>query len=258
MRTEVLLPRQARDKRQKNSKEKRAFHTQDLGSRNKKQSAGGGGGGKSRTVQQPGGAAAVDKWRKREVSSSSASQPPNQTTDPSSPSPSPAAAATAAGGTAGCGGGGGGAGTSTAVAKWSGIDSGGTASAPVHTGAAVAAEEVGEEDSQSAPAWTPPDGYLNKAEVRQLIGQLSSSGRSGSGGGGGETAQDPGCEKNVGFAAALLMKTDDFCQDRLGMTAHAHREHLTHAKQNKTIDCCVAGGSGRQSFLARPPLARRC
>jgi hypothetical protein len=161
-----------------------AFHTQDLGSRNKKQSAGGGGGGKSRTVQQPGGAAAVDKWRKREVSSSSsASQPPNQTTDPSSPSPSPAAAATAAGGTAGCGGGGGGAGTSTAVAKWSGFDSGGTASAPVHTGAAVAAEEVGEEDSRSAPAWTPPDGYLNKAEVRQLIGQLSSSGRSGSGGG---------------------------------------------------------------------------
>jgi len=254
-----LLPRQYRDKRQKNSKQKMAFHTQDLGSRNKKQSAGGGGGGKSRTVQQPGGAAAVDKWRKREVSSSSsASQPPNQTTDPSSPSPSPAAAATAAGGTAGCGGGGGGAGTSTAVAKWSGINSGGTASAPVHTGAAVAAEEVGEEDSRSAPAWTPPDGYLNKAEVRQLIGQLSSSGRSGSGGGGGETAQDPGCEKNVGFAAALLMKTDDFCQDRLGMTTHAHRERLTHAKQNKRIDCCVAGGSGRQSFLARPPLARRC
>ena len=96
---------------------------------------------KDRAVKQPGGDAAVDSWRKRAVT---ADAPPGVA--PAAPARVP-------------------------VAKWSGLENGGGSGGDTAATAVGGADE--KEDSHNAPGWTPPDGFLNKAEVRQLIGQLS-------------------------------------------------------------------------------------
>ncbi len=95
-------------------------------------------------VAQPGGDAAVDRWRRRDVSTNGQRER------------APVAKWSGLGETANCG-------TSTAA-----FSAARTTAPPPH-------EESGEDDSRSAPAWTPPDGFLNQAEVRQLIQQLSAS-----------------------------------------------------------------------------------
>eukprot|EP01043_Picozoa_sp_COSAG02_P061995 COSAG02_NODE_8448_length_2568_cov_1.404212_2_plen_271_part_00 len=98
----------------------------------------------NRAVAQPGGDAAVDRWRKRDVSTKGQQE-------------------------------------RAPVAKWTGLDetvkfsSSTTACSVARTTAPPPQEEPEDDDSRPAPAWTPPDGFLNQAEVRQLIQQLSAS-----------------------------------------------------------------------------------
>lgn len=166
---------------------------------------------KARSVAQPGGAPAVDRWRKRDVSSKQTHARPQAH------------------------------GRCGSVPKQPGLDD--TAEFSSSTFVESTAESVHEEledgDSTSAPAWTPPDGFLNQAEVRQLIQQLSASTPTG---------------RNLGELSTeqLRQAMQDMDPEgqgvRVGVSSFAawweQQQHLLHDgsdTEGHVFGCCVGG-----------------
>ena len=170
---------------------------------------------RDRAVAQPGGAAAVDRWRKRDVS-------------------------TKHNGEGEQGGGG-----RAPVSKWSGLGNAATCSASTAAGSAVQPQEnTPEEDesrSDTAVGWTPPDGLLNQAEVRQLIQQLSAS-----------TAPGGLAElSNEQLRNAMIEMDPEGEGVRVGVSSfaawweqqqHQQRQHGSDVGEGALAGCCWLGG----------------
>lgn len=157
-----------------------------------------------RAVAQPGGDAAVDRWRKRDVSTKHQQK-------------------------------------QAPVAKWSGLgttanrsSTSTSASSAARPPASHQQEESGEDDFRSAPAWTPPDGFLNQAEVRQLIQQLSAS---------------TGCEGLVELGKeqlhnAMIEMEPEGEGVRVGVASFAawwEQQQQRQHQQDAVVGCSIAG-----------------
>ena len=128
------------------------------------------------------------------------------------------------------------------VSKWSGLGDKTTCSTSAAAGSAGRAQEAPEEDdSRSVLGWTPPDGLLNQAEVRQLIQQLSAS-----------TAREGVAELSKEQLRNAMIEMDPEGEGvRVGVSSFAawweqqqqrQRQHGRDAGEGVLVGCCWLGG----------------